>query len=128
MVVCSARLGNTITAVPLVSQGKGFIGTYSGTMYALDANSGTTVWSKGGFSLIDVSTPATDGSSIYFGDFGAEDVSLNMTTGAVRWRTSIGGAVGSSPALANGVLYGTAWDGELPWLNSSTAKIVDTDP
>jgi len=128
-VVWSVQLGGTITSVPLVAQGKVFIGDYTGTMYALDANTGTTIWSKGGFTpLIDVSTPATDGSAIYFGDFGSEYVSLNMTTGALRWRTRIGGPVGSSVALANGYVYGAAWDGKFRTLNASTGDIVDTDP
>ncbi|TLZ78308.1 MAG: hypothetical protein E6K11_08860, partial [Methanobacteriota archaeon] len=127
-VLWSAHLNDIITSVPLVSKGMVFIGTYSGTMYALDANSGTTVWSTGGFTLIDVSTPATDGSSIYFGDFGSEYVSLNQTTGAVRWRTRIGGPVASSPALANGYLYTTAWDGKFRSFKASTGEIVDTDP
>ena len=128
-VVWSVQLDNTITSVPLVAQGIVFVGTYSGTMYALDANTGRTIWSRGGFTpLIDVSTPATDGSAIYFGDFGSEYVSLDLGTGAVRWRTSIGGPVGSSVALANGYMYGTAWDGKFRTLNASTGAIVDTDP
>ncbi len=127
-VVWSAQLDNTITSVPLVAQGIIFVGTYSGTMYAIDGNTGSVIWSTGGFSLIDSSTPATDGSAIYFGDFMSEYVSLDMATGAVLWRTSIAGPVASSPALANGYLYGTAWDGKFRTLNASTGDIVDTDP
>ncbi len=128
-VVWSRQLDNTITSVPLVAQGIVFVGTYSGTMYALDGNTGSTIWSTaGGFSLIDSGTPATDGSAIYFGDFMSEYVSLDMATGAILWRTSIAGPVGSSPALANGYLYGTAWDGKFRTLNASTGDIVDTDP
>ncbi len=128
-VVWSVQLDNTITSVPLVAQGIVFVGTYSGTMYALDANTGSTIWSTGGFTpLIDVSTPATDGSAIYFGDFGSEYVSLDLGTGAVLWRTSIGGPVGSSVALANGYMYGTAWDGKFRTLNATTGAIADTDP
>ena len=126
--ITSAPLLNTVASAPLLTQSMVFVGTYGGTMYALDANTGNTIWSTRGFSLIDVSTPATDGSALYFGDFNGEYVSLDRATGSVLWRTSIGAPVGSSVALANGYVYGTAWDGKFRSLNASTGKIVDTDP
>jgi len=124
-VVWSVMLDNTVTSVPLIALGSVFVGTYSGTMYALDSLSGAILWSTGGFNLIDISTPAFDGTAIYFGDYNAEYVSLDAATGAVLWRTSIGGPVGSSAALAHGHLYATTWGGSLYVFDTATGSVVD---
>ena len=107
--VWSATLDGTTTSSPLYANGLIYEGTYSGTMYALDAFTGATVWSTGGFNLIDVSTPAYDGTAIYFGDFNSEYVALDAADGTLIWRSSVSGPVATSPALANGFLYGTCW-------------------
>src|SRR5207245_289320 len=100
---------------------------YSGTMYALDAFTGATVWSTGGFNLIDVSTPAYDGTAIYFGDFNSEYVALDAADGSLIWRSSVSGPVATSPALANGFLYGTCWYCPLYTFDTVDGSIVDTD-
>src|SRR3989304_3229475 len=111
----------------MAPRGNVHAGTSSGTMSALDAFTGDVVWSTGGFGLIDISTPAYDGASIYFGDFNAEYVALDATDGTVLWGTSIGGPVGSSVAYANGFVYGTAWDGYLRVLDAFDGTIVDQE-
>ncbi len=125
--VWSHSIGNTVTTTPLFAQGNIYVGDYSGRETALDASTGDVVWQKGGFSLIDVSTPAYDGSSIYFGTFGNQYVGLDATDGTVLWRTSIGGPVGTSPAYANGYVYGSSWDGRLYTFDADDGSIVDQE-
>src|SRR2546429_7856078 len=96
-------------------------------MYALDAFTGATVWSTGGFNLIDVSTPAYDGTAIYFGDFNSKYVALDAADGTLIWRSSVSGPVATSPALANGFLYGTCWYCPLYTFDTVDGSIVDTD-
>jgi outer membrane protein assembly factor BamB len=123
--VWSLSLDGTATSPLLYAQGAVFEGTYSGTMYAIDAQSGAIEWTTGGFGMVDFSTPAYDGSAIYFGDFNNEYVALDVGDGHVLWQTPIGASVGSAVAVANGYVYGTAWDGYLHVLNASDGSIVD---
>lgn len=125
--VWSATLDDTTTSSPLFANGLIYEGTYSGRMYALDAFTGAEVWSVGGFGMVDVSTPAFDGTAIYFGDFNAEYVSLDAADGTLLWRTGVSGPVGTSPALANGFLYGTCWFCPLYTIDTFDGSIVDSD-
>jgi outer membrane protein assembly factor BamB len=133
--IWSKTLDGTATSSPLFAQGNIYEGTYAGTMFALDAFTGTEVWSTKGFGLIDVSTPAYDGTAIYFGICGScnfppskdEVVSLDATNGSILWRTSISGPMGSSVAYANGFVYGTSWDSSLYVFDAADGKIVDTE-
>ena len=45
---------------------------------------------------------------------------LNATTGAVLWTATTGGAVDSSPAVANGVVYVGSDDDKVYALNATT--------
>jgi len=128
LLVWSHTLDNTITTTPLFAQGNLYVGTYTGTEFALDALTGATIWSTGGFSLIDASAAVYDGINIYFGDFMAEYVALDATDGHVVWRTGIAGPVGTAPAYANGFLYGTSWFGALYTFDTSNGAIVDQEP
>ena len=126
--VWSRTLDDVVTSPPLYAQGNVYVGTYSGTMYALDAFTGDIVWQTGGVGLIDLSTPAYDGTYLYFGSFGnAAYYSMDATDGTVIWQTSIGSPMGSAVAYANGFLYATAWDSQLRTLDAFDGSIVDSD-
>ncbi|MGQ9586806.1 MAG: outer membrane protein assembly factor BamB family protein [Thermoplasmata archaeon] len=127
----STMLDEICAAPPLFAQGNIYEGTYGGTMYAIDAVTGDVVWTTGGFGLIDYSTPAYDGSAIYFAAFGPGSegmyVSLDATTGDLLWQTWLEGApTGSSVAYANGYIYGTCWDGYLRVLDAFNGSILQT--
>jgi len=127
----STTLDDICAAPPLFAQGNIYEGTYLGTMYAIDAVTGDIVWTTGGFGLIDYSTPAYDGSAIYFAAFGpgyeGMYVSLDATNGNLLWQTWLEGQpTGSSVAYANGYIYGTCWDGYLRVLDAFDGSILQT--
>ncbi|MBI4416075.1 MAG: PQQ-binding-like beta-propeller repeat protein, partial [Euryarchaeota archaeon] len=131
--ICSASLDDWQTSPPLFAQGNIYIGTYSGSMYAIDAFDCSLAWQSTGLgALVDFSTPAYDGASIYFGVFNPDFFTgtyyaLDATDGTTLWSTSIGGAIGTSVAFANGFVYGTAWDGFLRVLDAVDGTIVDSE-
>jgi outer membrane protein assembly factor BamB len=123
----SQPLDNIAVGPPLYAQGNVYIGTYYGTMYALDAADGRVVWNHTGSQLIDFGTPAYDGAAIYYCDLGGSMFALDATDGSLIWSRNVGSGSASAPAYANGYLYLSSWDGNLYTVDSFDGTIVDVD-
>jgi len=116
--------GGEVSASPAVATVNGistlFLGSYNGNFYAINAVTGTKIWSF----KIDIVPPCNSkrcriGSSasvdiannlVFFGAENAYLYALNATTGTVVWKQQLGdptnGAeVWSSPAFYNGMVY-----------------------
>jgi polyvinyl alcohol dehydrogenase (cytochrome) len=111
-----------VSASPTVVGGVAYVGSWNGTMYALDAFSGQPVWtfdiadpnpgSRGGFPGIQSSAAVASGR-VFFGAADANVYALDAQSGALVWKTSLGnpdpateGAhVWSSPAVSAGMVY-----------------------
>jgi outer membrane protein assembly factor BamB len=94
---------------PTVDSGLVFVGTESGSVYALKAKNGKIVWSTSlGTSALE-SSPAIAGGVIYIGSDSGDLYAIAEKTGAVIWQTDLGSSVQSSPAVdssANLVIVG----------------------
>ena len=111
-----------VSASPSVVEGVVYVGSWNGTMYALDASSGRPLWTfnindpnpgdRTGLPGIQSSAAVVDGV-VYFGAADANVYALDALTGALKWKHSIGdpdtsveGAhVWSSPAVFDGKVY-----------------------
>lgn len=69
------------------------------------------------------SSPAIDGSRIYFGSGDSTMYCLDINTGKPVWKFATGGAVYSSPAIANGIIYFGSHDGNFYALNAANGKV-----
>ena len=61
---------------------------------------------------------------VYFGSFGDKIYALNASTGALLWSYTTGNDVGSSPAVANGVVYVGCNDDNVYALNAHTGALL----
>jgi len=88
----------------VVANGVAYVGTIDGAVYALNASTGTVLWSNeiGGILL---SSPAVANGVVYIGSFDHNVYALNASTGAKLWSFTTGDQVESSPTVANGVVY-----------------------
>jgi outer membrane protein assembly factor BamB len=116
-----------IEVSPLLTAGKLFFGTTSGTFYCVDAAEGKTVWK---FDLPEntrkkgIRSTATIADSIII--FGAEDANvygLNKRDGTVRWRTGTSAAVDASPSIDGSVAYIGDLGGKLYAINVFTGTV-----
>jgi len=123
----SRTMDNIAVGPPLYAQGNVYIGTYSGTMYALDAADGSVVWNHSSYGIIDFGTPAYDGAAIYYCDLAGSMFALDATDGSVIWSVGVGSGASSAPAYANGYLYIASWDGNLYTVDSFDGTVVDSD-
>ncbi|HET9217236.1 MAG TPA: PQQ-binding-like beta-propeller repeat protein [Terriglobia bacterium] len=108
------NLGNiTMTrSQPTIAGGRVFIGSLTGVVYALDANSGCTHWAYKAVAAIrsGVTMGSANGTpAVFFGDSSATVHALNAETGALIWKnrpvdhfTTVATA---APQVHNGVVY-----------------------
>ncbi len=109
----------------IVADGKVFLGTIPGTLWALDRRTGRVFWKHAAAGPIEHS-PAFAGGRVFLGDAGGSLRALDATTGRLLWefRSGKGGFV-ASPLVAgqtvylgsrDGTFYAVAADtGELRW-------------
>ena len=89
---------------PAVADGKVYIGSWDNKTYALNASTGTLVWSytTGGSVL---SSPAVADGKVFVGSYDKNIYALNASTGTLAWSYTTGSSVYSSPAVADGKVY-----------------------
>jgi outer membrane protein assembly factor BamB len=103
----------------------------AGTVYSLNASTGSVTWSlkPDGYPIRD--SPAVAGGSVFIATDCGRVYSITISTGTVKWFTTPGFLIRSSPAIANGVLYiGDAFGGNVNFnvdaLDTATGKLLWT--
>lgn len=138
-------LAQVVFASPAVVNGVVYFpgGDASGTVYAFNARTGTVLWQS---TVVNdeqiISTPAVADGILYVGVLNNYTLyALDISTGTVLWTYATGGYVGSSPAVANGIVYFESWNddhnvyaldartGAVRWTYTMTAAgILGTSP
>ena len=105
----------TARALPTVAGGRVFVGSQSGTIYALDAKTGCTIWTfqaKSGVrsGIVIGPRPGAPGKyGAYFGDGRANAYGLDAATGEQIWTRQLedhrSANITGTPALYEGRLY-----------------------
>jgi outer membrane protein assembly factor BamB len=122
-------------ASPTVVDGVAYVGSHDGFLYAVDTQTGQEKWRfETGRQMM--STPAVGDGTVYVGSgcvgsgkYCAESpglhsylYALDLQTGREKWRFETGGAVASSPLLADGVVYFGSGDQNVYALDSGTGR------
>ncbi|TRO54697.1 hypothetical protein E2P63_00765, partial [Candidatus Bathyarchaeota archaeon] len=98
--------------------GKVFVGSATGYMYALDADSGLPIWSYHTGGCI-FSSPAVVAGVVYFGSDDQTFYALRASDGTQIWNYSTGGFIDTSPVVVNGIVYFGSRDGYVYALNAT---------
>jgi FOG: WD40-like repeat len=101
------------------NSGGGFIGApiFNGTVYALDATNGATIWSY--YTGGGMSSPAVAHGVVYIGSDNNKFYALNAANGRLLWNYITSKGFGSSAAVDNGLVYVSSWNGQLYALNAT---------
>jgi outer membrane protein assembly factor BamB len=87
-----------------VADGVVYVGSNDWNVYALDALTGSKLWSyPTGYRV--VSSPAVANGVVYVGSEDWYVYALNARTGVLLWRYSTKNPVGGSPVVANAMVY-----------------------
>ena len=95
-------------AQPSLYNGRVFVGSQNGTVYALDAARGCIRWTFAASGGVRTAITVGDGL-VYFGDTAANAYGVDADTGALRWKRSVEShtlaRITGTPTLHDGRLY-----------------------
>ncbi len=105
------REGNldSIVGGVVLSQGKVYLSTSGGTVYALDAATGDKLWSFETENKI-WSTPAISGDTLYVTSFDKKLYALNASNGSQKWDFEIGATSITTPLIYENTVYIGSFD------------------
>ncbi|MBC7250169.1 MAG: PQQ-binding-like beta-propeller repeat protein [Anaerolineae bacterium] len=112
---------------PIVVRGLVYVGTSRNNMYALDSDTGETVWK---YSADDaggeiMSSPAVSDGVLYFGSTDGYLYALDAQTGAFRWQADVDfGEFRSSPAVVDGKVLIGATNGTFYAFSTANGSVV----
>ena len=107
---------------PIYVGGKLYFVNNSGYAYALDADTGKTIWKRNLPGRAE-SSPLVIGRSVYFGCEDGNLYSLSTISGDVRWATALGGPIKSAPAYKDGKLYVGDYGGYMNAVDAETGEL-----
>lgn len=107
---------------PVVGDGRAYLGTFTGTFYALDLETGKVLWQEetgdaiiGGAALVD--------GTVYVGSSDNRLYALDAETGASRWPPfEASGDIWSTPLVEAGTVYVTSMDKRVYALDAATGQ------
>ena len=117
-VVWTYHAGGPVKHGPAVAGGRVYFGDYGGGMYCLSAATGHQIWhsttdglSSGLRSGNFFSTPAVAYGRVYIGNTDDKLYSFVAATGQVAWTYTMPNWAYGSPAVSNGRVFATSFDG-----------------
>lgn len=132
-------MGGGTRSTPLVKDGRVFVGSNDGLLYAVDAKSGKLVWKKELDGEVGTS-PAAHEDTIFAGSGGGKFYALSASDGTIQWEHDAGLPIFGSPVVDTTnslVIFGsnngdlTALDlasGKVKWENEEPEYSIETRP
>jgi len=107
---------------PAVVGGVAYFSSTDGNVHALNANTGTLLWSydTGSNDNPMASSPAVMKGVVYIGSVIGNVYALDAASGDKLWRYTTGGDVWSAPAVVDGVVYVTSFDQNIYALDAAS--------
>ena len=114
--------GLWVQSSPAVVDRVVYVGSYDGSVYALNAHTHLLWTYQTGYFVY--SSPAVDHGVVYIGSLDDNVYALDASTGTELWRYTTGDQIYSSPAVANGVVYIGSYDHNVYALNAQTGALL----
>jgi hypothetical protein len=114
---------------PVIADGKVFVGTMAGVLYAMDSDTGKVIWKFKTAGAILHTCVVTD-NKVFFGNAEGKIYAVNAADGGLLWCVSTGPALWNSPVVHDDVIIVGGRDGVLYAIEIETGRIkwrVQTD-
>lgn len=107
---------------PIVAQGRVYVASDDGKLYALDATTLAKVWEfKTGDKLW--STPALDGGTLFIGSFDKKVYAVDAENGKEKWSFATQGAIVATPLISGGTVYVASFDRHIYALDEASGAL-----
>ena len=117
--IWEVNVGGPVSATPVIADGVTYVGSYDGSLRALDLATGGTRWTyETGADVLEpnlqirlgiTGSAAISGGTVYVGDAAATVHAIAATTGEARWTITVdeqpNASIWSSPIVVNDRLY-----------------------
>ncbi len=97
---------------PVVAGGRVYAASLSGSLFALNQDTGKKVWEFQAQDSFEAS-PSVVGDTLFAGDSGGRLYAIDAITGHRRWDVDLGSGITATPVFAERLLYATTKDGIL---------------
>ncbi|MCH7706696.1 MAG: PQQ-binding-like beta-propeller repeat protein, partial [Chloroflexi bacterium] len=111
-VLWARNLHDPLIADAAAADGRLFVSSLSGTIYALNQETGEILWSGEGLPRI-YSSPIVSGDTVIQAVSDGTFYGFDVATGEERWRFSLDATITTSPVLAGDTLYVPSAEGTL---------------
>ena len=124
----SRSLPSRSESSPLLDRGKLYFGSENGTVYALDASDGRSVWTYHAGGAVKAS-PTLKNGVLYFGDYSGHVQAIDEQTGRRLWLAGSEGAIFGSGTFysTSAVIYGRVYlgntDGRVYAYDASSGRL-----
>ena len=115
---------NAVQAAPVVGNGAVYFGSIDGNIYALDINSGNLLWSYATNTGSGTGSAAALVNGILYQGMGDFMFALNASSGTLLWRYQMTYFTSAAPAVQNGTVYTSSYDGGVYALNANTGALL----
>ncbi len=122
------RAGGAIPDLALLPNGLLFAPSLDRHVYFVDPASGEEALPPFEATAWVWTAPATDGDTVYFGDFNGTVFAIDITTGQERWRAEVEGKVKAPPALVAGTLVVADRSPAVNFLDPATGELLNRVP
>ena len=102
----------TFVGAPVVADGRVFVASRSGGVFAVDSGNGEPLWTFRADDRV-VASPSVAGETLFVGDMSGRLHAVDALTGQAKWRFDAGLPITSTPVFAGGTLYLTSEEGVL---------------
>ncbi len=102
----------SFVGTPVVTSDRVYIGSTSGTLFALDSSTGEEMWQFRSEAGITTS-PSVVGHTVFIGDIEGHVYAIDALSGDLQWQFKAKASISSAPVFANEVLYVASLDGIL---------------
>ena len=125
LILWTAKLGDIETSPLLIGQ-QLFVTTMKGRMVCIDKIKGDILWSyevtAGGKMNVVRSSPASDGTLLFFGCDNSHLYAVDIRNGKLKWSAKTGASIVASPSVSNGKVFVGSHDNFFYAFDAGTGK------
>ncbi|NHX37175.1 PQQ-binding-like beta-propeller repeat protein, partial [Halolamina sp. R1-12] len=118
--IWNTSTGDNVLSSPTLANGTVYVGSYDGSLYAFDADTGTQKWSTATGGSIYQSSPTVANGTVYLGSYDGSLYAFDADTGTQKWSAATGDSISGSPTVANGTVYVGSADNSLYAFDADT--------
>ncbi len=107
---------------PIIADGRVFVGTMKGTLYAIDSETGRVMWKFRTPGAI-LHTCAAAGGKVFFGNARGKVYAVSARDGGLAWSVQTGSAVWNCPLVHDGPVVVGSRDGRLYAIDAGSGEV-----